>query len=404
VRFELFMALRFLREGRAQSWLIFVGASAGVAVIIFLTALIDGLQVTLIDQTLGSQAHVVVRPLDESARPLDGGGGASALVEVKTRQRTASIPEWQPLAAAAAAVPRVVAVAPSVAGSAFATQASVSKSVALRGIDAETYGRIIPIAKHLVQGQFRLSGRDALVGVELASDLGLRAGDKLRLVVAGGRDEVFTISGVFDLGQKDVNQRWVFVPLGVAQTLLDLPGRVTTLELRIDDVFAADAVALEVSRRTGLTADSWMKINQQLMIGLRSQSSSSYMIQFFVVLAVALGIASVLVVSVVQKGREIGILKAFGTPTRTVMRIFLIQGAIVGLAGSLIGSVMATGLAAFFVSLATNPDGSPRFPVTLGPGLYLSASAFAMLVGVLAALAPARRAAKLDPVVVIRYG
>ena len=402
--FELFMALRFLREGRAQSLLIFVGVSAGVAVIIFLTALIDGLQVTLIDQTLGSQAHVVVRPLDEAARALGAPGEVTAVIEVKTRQRTASIPEWQPVAEAASRVPGVLAVAPTVAGSAFATRANVSKSVALRGVDADSYGRIVPIARHLKAGRFRVSGRDAVIGSELADDLGLAVGDKLRLVVVDGRDQVFTVGGIFDLGNKDLNQRWVFVPLGVAQTLLDLPGRITTLELRVNDVFAADSIAAEVARRTGLTADSWMKINATLMVGLRSQSSSSYMIQFFVVLAVALGIASVLVVSVVQKGREIGILKAFGTSTRKVMWIFLIQGALVGLVGSVIGSFIGAGLAQFFTSLAKNPDGSPRFPITLTPGLFIAASLFATVIGLVAAVAPARRAARLDPVVVIRYG
>ncbi len=404
MRFELFMALRFLREGRAQSLLIFVGVSAGVAVIVFLTALIDGLQVTLIDQTLGSQPHVVVRPLEEAARELPAGPDARAVVEVKTRQRTASIPEWQPVAAVAASVPGVVAIAPSVAGAAFATKANVSKAVGLRGIEAESYGRIIPIGRRIKAGRFSVTGRDAVIGLELAKDLGLAAGDKLRLVVADGREEVFTVAGIFDLGQKDVNERWVFVPLGVAQTLLDRPGGVTPLELRIADVFAADAIAGEVARRTRLEADSWMKINEQLMVGLRSQSSSRYMIELFVVLAVALGIASVLVVSVVQKGREIGILKAFGTSTRKVMWIFLIQGGIVGLVGSIIGAVIATGLARFFVSLATNPDGSPRFPVDLTPGLFAGAMSLATLVGLVSAVVPARRAARLDPVVVIRYG
>jgi lipoprotein-releasing system permease protein len=120
--------------------------------------------------------------------------------------------------------------------------------------------------------------------------------------------------------------------------------------------------------------------------------------------AVALGIASVLVVSVVQKSREIGILKAMGTRTGQVVRIFLVQGGILGLAGSLVGIVVGAALSLLFASFATNPDGSPTFPVNLSVGLFAGASAVATLTGVLAAVAPARRAASLDPADVIRYG
>ena len=128
------------------------------------------------------------------------------------------------------------------------------------------------------------------------------------------------------------------------------------------------------------------------------------MIQLFVVVAVAFGIASVLVVSVVQKSREIGILKAMGTGTARVVRVFLVQGAILGLAGSLVGSALGTALSFFFASLATNPDGSPTFPVALTAGLFLRTAAVATLTGLVAAVAPAERAASLDPAEAIRRG
>ena len=128
------------------------------------------------------------------------------------------------------------------------------------------------------------------------------------------------------------------------------------------------------------------------------------MIQAFVIVAVALGIASVLAISVVQKSREIGILKAMGTPTRRVVRVFLLQGALLGVAGSAMGLLLGTALALFFARLATNPDGSATFPVDLTAELFVRASLIATLTGVLAAALPARRAARLDPAEVIRYG
>jgi lipoprotein-releasing system permease protein len=201
-----------------------------------------------------------------------------------------------------------------------------------------------------------------------------------------------------------VNQRWVLVSLRQAQTLLDLAGGITTIEVKVDEVFEAEAMAQELSALTGLAADSWMKLNQQLLNGLQAQSSSSVMIQTFVVIAVALGIASVLGVSVIQKSREIGILKATGTSTGAVLRIFLIEGGIVGLLGSLLGGFIGAGLSAFFARAVKNPYGESLFPIALTPRLFLTASAVALVTGLLSAWYPARHAARLDPAQVIRGG
>jgi lipoprotein-releasing system permease protein len=301
-------------------------------------------------------------------------------------------------------VPGVVAATPTAGGSAFASRGEATKPVALRGVDDATFGRVIEIEPKMRAGRFRLEGAEAVIGTELASDLGVGVGDKLRLTTPEGRGDVFTVTGVFDLGNKDVNQRWVLVPLRAAQTLLDLAGGVTTLELKVADVFQAERIARAIQRRHPLKVDSWMKLNEQLLVALRSQSSSSWMIQGLVVLAVALGIASVLAVSVVQKSREIGIMKATGTPTRRVLRIFLIEGAVVGAVGSILGAGVGTGMALAFAQLATSPTGEPVFPVDLTPGLYLGASLVALVTGTLAAWIPARQAARLDPAVVIRYG
>jgi lipoprotein-releasing system permease protein len=169
-------------------------------------------------------------------------------------------------------------------------------------------------------------------------------------------------------------------------------------------IFQAEELAARIQDRTGLDAESWMTRNSDLLVGLRSQSQSSRMIQVFVILAVALGIASVLAVSVVQKSREIGILKATGTRTPSITRIFLLQGGILGTAGSFLGIVIGAGLATFFASLATNPDGSPRFPVDLNVVLFGRTVAIALAVGLLAAILPARRAARMDPATVINNG
>ena len=403
--FELFVALRFLREGRAQTALILGGTTIGVAVIIFLSALIGGLQATLVDQTLSSQAHVFLKRPDRVARVVAPPGGEAVVARVeKTPEREKSIEQWQALLGEIRGTPGVLAATPTAAGSAFAARGELSRSVALRGLDPQTFDSVIRIVPRIQAGRFRVEGTEAVIGTVLAHDLGVEVGDKIRITTPQGRGDVFTVSGLFDVGNKDVNQRWVLVSLRQAQTLLDLAGGITTIEVKVDEVFQAERLAQELAATTGLTADSWMKLNQQLLTGLQAQSSSSVMIQAFVVIAVALGIASVLGVSVIQKSREIGILKATGTSTGAVLRIFLIEGTIVGLVGSLLGGAIGAGLATFFAHAVKNPYGESLFPIALTPGLFVAASAVALVTGLLSAWYPARHAARLDPAQVIRGG
>lgn len=419
--FEWFVALRYLREGRIQTVLILLGVSTGVGVIIFLSALITGLQSSLIENTLGSQAHVVVRPPEEMprllhdgrvegtdpaavARGLAPGEDALAVRLEKPAQRLRSINQWPQVMRDIEKVNGVTAVSPLVAGSAFVTRGEATRSVALRGIDPDRFTRIIDMPSRMASGAFRVQGTEAVIGTGLAADLGVRIGDRIRVLTAEGRTDVFTIAGVFDLQNKGVNDSWVLVSLKSAQNLLDLSGGISAIEMRVEKIFTAESIAQAVARRTGLIAESWMELNGQLLVGLRSQSSSSTMIQAFVVVAVALGIASVLVVWVVQKNREIGILRAFGTTRRQILRVFLIQGLLLGAAGWIVGVGIGTVLSLIFASLATNPDGSPTFPVNLSWQLFLGTFAMALSVGLLSATAPARRAAALDPAEAIHHG
>jgi lipoprotein-releasing system permease protein len=147
-----------------------------------------------------------------------------------------------------------------------------------------------------------------------------------------------------------------------------------------------------------------MKVNAQLLTALQSQDSSALMIEAFVVIAVALGIASVLGVSVIQKSRQIGILKATGTSTGTVLRIFLAQGALVGIVGSALGCLLGTLMGWGFAAAVKNPYGESLFPIELTPGLFALASAVAIATAVAASVAPALHAARLDPAAVIRHG
>jgi len=319
-------------------------------------------------------------------------------------QRLRSIDQWESLLPAVVRTPGVVAASPMATGAAFAQRGTASKSVALRGVDPERYRRIVRINEDMVAGEFRLSGTDGVIGVELAKDLGVAVGDRIRIGTPEGREEVITVAGIFDLGNKDLNQRWVFVTLKLAQTLLDLPGGVSAIELTVREIFGAEAVAARIERETGLLAESWMTTNAQLLAAMRNQNISTGTIRLFVTLVVALGIASVLVVWVVQKQKEIGILRAMGASRLRIITVFLLQGGMVALGGSMVGSLIAAGLVRIFARVFVNADGTPMFVPEVGATLVITTWAVALLTGLLAAALPARRAAQLDPVAAIRLG
>ncbi len=396
---ESTIAVRFLREGRTQTLLIATGISVGVAVIVFITALIQGLQDNIVDRTLGTQAHIKVRAPDDINHLAPLPAGTTRLVlETRRAQRLRSINNWQQVQAVLDARPDILAVSPLVSGPAFALRGNARASVAVVGIDPPRYERIIPLQPDLIAGSLRVGAGDALIGRLLADDLGASVGDKFRLEAGEARAAQLNVAGIFELGVRELDERYVYLDLKQAQSLLDLPGGVTVIDLTVPEIFEADAIAKRLDALTGLEAESWMESNAQLMNALRSQSVSTGMISFFVGVSVAFGIASVLSISVVQRTRQIGILRAMGTRQKQMLKVFLVQGALLGFAGSAIGTVCGYALVWAFNTL-----GPGLFEVPLSPGLMVTAVLLATLTGTVAAAVPARRAARLDPVVAIRH-
>lgn len=396
---ESTIALRFLREGRAQTVLIITGIIVGVAVIVFLSALMGALQANIVDRTLGTQSHIRVQAPDEMNRlaPLPP-DTARLVLETRRAQRLRSINNWQEVRDTLDQLPEVAAVSPIVSGPAFAQRGNAVESVALVGMDPERYQRIIPLGEDIIAGTLKVGAGDAVIGNLLAEDLGARVGDKFRLTGTDGREAQLNVAGIFELGVRELDERYVYLDLKQTQSLLDLPGGVTVIDLTVRDIFGADKVAARIAALTGLKAESWMQSNAQLMNALRSQSLSAVMISFFVALSVAFGIASVLSISVVQRTREIGILRAMGTRQGQMLKVFLVQGAVLGFVGSAIGAFAGYGLVWVFDTL-----GPRLFPVSVTPTLVPMAMALATITGTISAAIPARRAARLDPVVAIRH-
>ena len=401
--FEWQVAWRFLREGRMQTLLIIVGVAAGVAVVAYISALIDGLQANTLAKTLGAQAHISLRAPEDMVAPAARlEAGTAMLSDTQPRaQRLRSVANWQALLPVLQATPGVAAVSPMVSGAGLALRGEAALAIALMGVELERYDRIVNLRSKVVAGRASLQPSEAIIGRELAADLGLRVGDRLTLRTGLVSDSA-RVTALVDLGVKDLNRRTVIVPLRAAQNLQGLPGGATHLDLTVTDVWAAQALADSLRRQHPLRVESWQESNAQLVSALNAQSVSTTIIRAVVLVVVVLGIASVLVVSVVQKGREIGILRAMGATRGQMQRIFLLQGAVVGALGSLLGIALAVALVWAFTTFVRGSDGLPLFAITVPVPTALRVALIATLCGVLAAVAPARRAAAMDPAQAIR--
>ncbi len=401
--FERRVALRFLVEGRMQSLLIIVGVAAGVAVVTYISALISGLQANTLEKTLGAQAHVTISARDDAVVPARQRAASESLfTRAQPRdQRPRSIADWPALMAELQTRPGVAAVSPMISAGGLGLRGEASKAIALVGIDLDRYDRIVQLRSKVVSGTARLGPGEAMLGTELAADLGLAVGDRFT-ISTGSVSDGARVTALVDLGVRELNRRTVYLPLRSAQSLVGLPGGATSLDLRLDNVWAAGTLAAALQAQLPYRVESWQQANAQLVSALNAQSISTAIIRVVVAVVVLLGIASVLVVSVVQKRREIGILRAMGATRAQVQRVFLLQGAVVGALGSVLGVGLAAALIEGFTRFARGSDGLPLFSIALPPTLALQVALGATVAGVLAALVPARSAAALDPAQAIR--
>ncbi len=313
--FEWIAAIRFMKEGRMQTIFIVAAVSIGVAVIVFMSAMLSSLQANFIKRVLTSQPHIQLIPPDEVARPqrTTGPGVVVAATVQRPAQRIRSIDQWQKIKTLLSTWPDIINVSPTMTTSALAARGDASRSITVTGIDPHVYFKIVKIPDYIVAGYPRVLTDDILIGTELAHDLGVNLGDKIIVSAANGASRVLTITGIFDLGSKGANQRSTFVALRTAQALGKLVGGVTTIDLTVAGHLCSRDARAGNSSRNPVQADSWIKTNAQFFTAVQAQKTTNTLIRVFVGLSVAFGIAAVLVVSVIQRSKDIGILRAMGT-------------------------------------------------------------------------------------------
>jgi lipoprotein-releasing system permease protein len=406
--FELYVALRYLLARRRQAFISLIsvistiGVAVGVMALLIALALMTGLQQELRDRIVGSTAHVYVWKL-----------GEAGLVEYDSeidRLRE---------------VPRVTGVAPVILGQALATSGTGEAFITIKGIDSALEADVTEVGAAIRSGSLDALEPQAagapeglVIGDGLAAELGAFVGDEVTLMTPQGRlspmgvmprTRRFRVVGIFDMGLHEFDTAYAYVRLDVAARLLDRSGA-DFLELKVDDVYAAPDVASWIMREMGtnyLTQD-WSDLNRSLFSALWLEKMAISITVGLIVAVAALNIVASLVLLVMDKSRDIAILKTMGTSARSIMVIFMLQGLIIGLVGTAIGAI--GGVAATqildryqLVQLPSDVYQVTYVPFTLEPLDLALVLASAVVVCFVATIYPSRQASSLDPAQALRY-
>ena len=397
--YETHIAFRFLMKGRGQSVLLLVGIAVGVAVQFFLSALIGGLQESLIERTVGSAPHIFLLPPDNLPTSLLADDGRTVDSRRVPYSELTEVLSWRQYYDFLKTTPGVEAACPMAGGQGFIERGGATETVAIKGILPEEGARVYRLDRNLRSGRAGLGGDAAIVGLSVADKLRLDLGDRFFVRNSKGTGETFTVEGIVDLGAVQANAL-VFLSLDRARSFLGLDG-ISAVEVRVADPFRAEAIAAGLRREfSRVKFESWQSRNKELLTALRSQSGSSGLIQFFVLFAVSLGIASVLGIAAVQKSRQIGILKAMGVDDRGAARIFLIQGLALGAVGSVLGIGLGYGIGLAFLRFF----GPGTFGLEIDAFNLITPAVLAVVGAAVASVIPARKASRLSPIEVIRNG
>jgi lipoprotein-releasing system permease protein len=408
-RFERQVAIRHLRSGGGQTWLTVSAVAAGVIIVIFITGLIFGLRRDMARVLTEFIAHVTVQVAEVKPVPLERVPGAapepssSRLEQQAPQEKT--IDDWPRVIDIIRAVPDVRLAAPVVRRQAFASKGANPLGVTVVGVDPALQEQVAPVTEHLIAGRYQgLTSEDVVIDAELAEDLSVSTGERIRLSSNTGASDSFTVIGIYSRGR---GRGEAYVTLRTAQSLFGLGTAVNAILVKLDDIYQADQAADRIMALVPYEAKSWSREFPRFLDALKVQSAAAYLTSAFSLIASSFAIASILIVSVLQKAKQIGILKAMGARRRQIQTIFIFEGLGVALLGSVAGAILGTAII-YALSLIEQPirrvGQTPEqlFPVAILPVYIGLAIGAAIASTVIAAYLPARRAAALNPVDVMR--
>lgn len=387
MRLAFRIAWRFLFSNKGQTFLIALGIAVGIAVQIFIGSLINGLQASLVDTTIGKSSHITYLAKEKN----------TAIKNAMDLEQTVKN-----------SIASYTAVSPTVSNGAFLKTGSSTEQVLIRGFDFEKANKIYKFDKALTSGRLPKNAGEVILGVDLTKDFNIALDSNIDLVTPAGKSYQAKVVGLFDFKVAAINKTWVVSTIDYARKIFSWgEDEISSLEIQLAKPFDADIITTELinsNKNDSIKIENWKEQNAQLLSGLSGQSTSSYMIQVFVLISVVLGIASVLAISVLQKSKQIGILKAMGIQDRTASWIFLFQGIILGVLGGAFGIGIGFGLLYSFTTFALKPDGTPVVPILIDIRFIAISGGIAVLSSTLASIFPARKSKKLSPIEVIKNG
>lgn len=386
MRYLVFLALSQLRARPWQSLLLVLSVSVGVAILTTALSLTNGFEQDMVERLLGTTPHVSVYD------PLTGKLERHAEVRARIEGR-----------------PNVKAVAPFIQGQGLVTtDAKMTVGVMIRGVDPAIEAGNPAWKRYLVAGRLQdlASAPGMVLGAEAARKLGVGIGDTAYVVTGLGKRKAVTVAGLFESGLYEFDAHVAFLTLPTAQAIYGLGGGVTGLAVTVEDVFAAPQLAHALGKDLMLGARSWTDQNKPLLQAMFIERVVIFIVILFIVLVAMIGVGSTMAMWVIEKNREISLLRAVGVSARQAGRLFVVQGTLisaVGIAvGSLGGFVLSSLLAIFPIGLAGEVYFLSRLPVDMEVRDFALVALATLLLSPVASLLPAWRAMKLDPIEVIR--
>ena len=390
---------RYLTSNLVQTGLLVLGVAVGVFVFVFMSALIGGLAVYLIDQTVGDIPHVTITQPDLGPDTLYSAENGALVVKENATGRAATLRGVPEVIATLRDLPGLTAVSPQIVGNGFVTRGATVDPVSVVGVEPGKVSAIADVAERLVSGRPDLPIGSVLIGQKLAEDLGIGQGAALRLRSDQGIDTTLSVVGIFSFGIDALDLRTVYVNEKTARGLFGLSQGVTRIALRLNDLWNAPNFAKEAANTTGLEAIPWTATNGQLLSGLDAQARSGNIIKGFALITIVIGVASALLLSTYRRRSEIGIMRAMGATKGFVVMVFVAQGALIGLVGGLAGAALG-----WLVLSPFPPPGEIEaggFPIDVSQGGFGLAIGLTVAGAIIASILPARAAAKVEPVTVI---
>ena len=408
-RFELFVARRYLRAHRRErvisviTAISILGVAAGVTALVVGLAVTNGFRTTLQRDLLRAMAHINVMEKE----PLNG------------------IEDWRAMAERLRKVPHVTAVAPALYAPVFLSGTVQSKGAILKGIDVGDELAMGDTLRHLKKGSIDLlrnpdaSPPGIVLGSRLVEDTGMVLNSRINLISPQGEltpfgvrpnYRYFRVAGIFETGFFEIDDNWAYASLLAVQKALSLGDVVNQIELKVDDLDRAGEIAKEVEKAAGpkYTTTTWMERNKQLLGALNMEKLVTILVIGLIELVAALNIFITLVMMVMEKYRDIGILMSMGAKHSQIRRIFMLQGVLIGIVGSAIGLVAGYTLCFVAKRYHWPPLDQTVYSMAYVPfeprwvdGVWIAG--LAILVSFLATVYPARNATRIAPVEVLRY-